>query len=597
MDKENISNKVIGAAQDQSPAQSPVQKKSVLDENVDAKLGKFHLRGSVKAVCIFAGLGLVGLFVKSLVTNGEKTNETNCNIKEHHESTSDDILKGHEATQDHIAENDAKVEGEIKIIEVKSAARIQEYAGKKGIDLKYKLGLKNAGLLYNPESGFDISTNPVAPIFDFEKEFKRTHTFPEVPDILKPIFAGVPNGFEIGMLLHCNSMFGALCFSRVRAKYLLDDSLQAPNIHVIISGKAGSGKSKFGSVFECMFEDVISAEGVKSQISDKSRRIIQIIGPSISKPRMVEILSANQGVHNYIYCPEVSDMRENLSKSSNGLTYLDLRLSLGDEKVSHMTREKGGAQGLYQLFLNTTLTGTPKEIERFFKGQIENGTSQRFCFASIPAPSAERPKLVLPDDATLGQIKQTIFEWRKLYCYCYGECSGDDTACELTFVDLGYLCERLSAWLNKQDKLVEKEQDIYLREMRREIAPRRACIAFHCGIVLHMLWGQPEDEETRQKVIDTCLFIADYITESYIYNISMMERRFYRDFSSSAGSISGRRKFSEKEIAEMAELHSILDEKGQHKYGWDTLAARFNTSFSTVKRKVQKYEQEHGNNN
>ena len=537
--------------------------RKIWNESVETRLKNMKFKGTVGALSCVGGVIVTGsaiyMYVQNRNKKREKTHETTCSIVEHRAHTSDDINKNHEASKDNMSENDNRTDNTIREIKAKAECDLMVYGGKKELDLEYKKKAKEAGLL---DSVCIPNVAGTPALVSFEEEFRRSHRFPEVPDILKPIFAGVPEGYETGMLLHSASMFGSLCFSRVRATYL-DGTAEGPNIHVVVSGAAGSGKAKFETIFHSLFEDVINAECFKSQSKDGTRKIIQIIGPDISEAKLVELLSNNQGAHLYLFAPEITDMRNKLNRQG-GLTYTDIRKSLGGEMVSHMTREKGGYQGQYKMLLNSTLTGTPQEVGKFFKGEIETGTAQRFCFTSIPVSGEVPPRLVLPDDAELDSIRHQISEWRDKYCYTIGSCSGEETASDITSVNLDYLCDQLSAWLKGQWTLASNEPDSYLKDLRITIRNRRACIAFHCGIVLHMLWGQPEDYETRQKVVDACLYIADYITEGYLYNISVMERGFYRNTPSSNAGGSTRRQFSEEEIAEMVELHSQLDERGQH---------------------------------
>lgn len=515
----------------------------------------------------------------SLIKMQEDTNATNNGIR-----------KSNADAENAKAIHSSQTDDDIRAMRARSEVEIQTYIAKKECDKRLK-----------DPSIDDRMSIKIQEQKTWEESFKASHKFPEMPGHLRPIFAGLPIGYETPMLLHLLSMHGALCFSRVRAEYL-DGTTAAPNLHVMVSGKAGSGKGKFKTVFDCLFGPLLHSERIKYQTHDERKTIEQLIGYDITEARLVELLANNQGAHLYIFSSEVSDMRYRLRKQG-GLTYTDIRKSLDNEYVSHSTREKGGTQGMYPIYLNSTLTGTPEEIKKFFQGEIESGTAQRFCFTSIPELGVElSSKLVLPGEDAMNAIRQQIDEYRAQYCYTVGGCSGDETVCDETLVDLDYLLQPLRLWLERQGRMAENEADPYLKETRISIKNRRACIAFHCGIVLHMLWGQPEDETTRQRVIDTVLYLADYITESYLYTVSMMERGYYmcapctndgKRANDECGS--KRRQFTEDEIAEMARLHRIVNEKGQHVYGWDTLANKYHTSFSTIKRKVQEYERNHSN--
>lgn len=602
---------------DESPVVSsvspvPASKKSVWDKEVDIRVLGAKFKGELKPLgiggfCILGGLcvyGLgklaVGLVKEAFTTNNDiiKDNVKTANeIGKEAAASQNRVNEGKAEAENTIAVDDNKTANEIEKMKAKADANVSEYAGKLAAKADYEekhktFVLNRDGIVVKaPAQTANLGKSGAT----FEKNFCKRHPFPELPDYLKPIFAGVPKGFENSMLVHHMSMFGALCFSRVRATYL-DGKQTGPNLHVMVTGDAGSGKSKFDDIFNFYFEDVIADESFKSQINDSSRRIFQVIGTDITESRLVMLLSDNQGTHLYIIETEISDACENL-KTKGGLTYTDIRKSLNGECVSHMTREKGSPQGKYPINLNSTLTGTPVEVKKLFKDQIESGTAQRFCFTYIPSSEKELPRLDLPDGEAKDFIRNQISEWRDKYCYTVGSCSGDETPCEITEADLSYLHGPLKNWLKGQCNKSNRESDCYLKQMRMAIYKRRANIAFNCGIVLHMMWGQPTDETTRQKVVDACLYIADYITENYIFTVSTMERGYYRNIPTATTQNSGRRMFKDEEIAEMAALHRQFNEKGQHIYGWDTLAAMYNTSFSTVSRKVKEYEKNHGNDN
>lgn len=528
------------------------------------------------AAAIAAALALIGCGAKTLLKIWTKDNEADntARVEDVKAKNAKDI-------------NSSKTDDEIRKKKAQAQIDLETYAGKKNIDFNHRKRMNDAGLL-NEEQSNKPAVHEDITSDSWEESFQATHAFPEVPDMLKPIFAGVPKGFKNAMLLHLLSMYAALVFSRVRSTYS-DGRSVSPNMHVIVIGAAGSGKGKFETMYQSLFEDVISAERIKFQNTDDTKKIIQLIGPDITEAKLGELLSNGQGAHLYLFASEVSEMRSKLKKNG-GLTYTHLRKSLENEMVSHMTKEKG-CPGLSPIYLNSTLTGTPKEVQKFFANEIESGTSQRFCFTYIPRlTTGNPPRLTLPGDDVMDNIKKQIAELRSKYCYIDGTGSGDDTVCNVTNINLNYLREELDAWNRNQKAIAERETDPYLKEMRIEISNRRERIAFSCGIVLHMLWGEPKDRATRKKVIDACLYLADYITESYLFSISKIERGFYRSVPCTTESHTPRRQFTEEEVAEMAHLHSQLDARGQHIYGWDTIGNMYNTSCTTVKRKVLEYE-------
>ena len=100
---------------------------------------------------------------------------------------------------------------------------------------------------------------------NFQKKFKM----PALRGILDTLINGVcPIGYEPAMLIHLLSMFGALCFSKVRAKYL-DGILHAPNLQLIIEGGWGTGKGKFETIHKLLFARIIATDAEKMKSIDE----------------------------------------------------------------------------------------------------------------------------------------------------------------------------------------------------------------------------------------------------------------------------------------------------------------------------------------
>ena len=67
---------------------------------------------------------------------------------------------------------------------------------------------------------------------------------PELPPMLQFVVERSPAGYEVAMTVTLLCAFAALCFSKVRAKYL-DGKVHAPNLQVLVEGNWGAGKEKF----------------------------------------------------------------------------------------------------------------------------------------------------------------------------------------------------------------------------------------------------------------------------------------------------------------------------------------------------------------
>ena len=130
-----------------------------------------------------------------------------------------------------------------------------------------------------------------------------------------------------------------------------------------------------------------------------------------------------------------------------------------------------------------------------------------------------------------------------------------------------------------------------------------ATIAFHCAIVIHMLYDNPAptNRQKRKQVVDLTLFIADYCIERFLHkygkeqNIQRklnLEAEYVEDNSAAQngnGSPSSGNTFI-TDIAELKKLHDQKDASGQSLNGWDTLAKISGMSASTVRKKIKAYE-------
>ena len=134
---------------------------------------------------------------------------------------------------------------------------------------------------------------------------------------------------------------------------------------------------------------------------------------------------------------------------------------------------------------------------------------------------------------------------------------------------------------------------------------RMAAIAFHCSIVIHMLYDNPAPAnwQKRQKVVDLTLFIADYCIERFLHKFGKaqnLQRRANKEAeyveddtpqaeqNGNSSSSSASQKITD--IAELKRLHDQKDAGGQSLYGWDTLAGMSGMSASTVRKKIKAYE-------
>jgi hypothetical protein len=434
------------------------------------------------------------------------------------------------------------------------------------------------------------------------EKFKSQFTMPELPPFLAKIMSGVPQGYEEAMLLHMLAMLGAMCFSKVRSVYL-DGIAHAANLQVVVEGNWGTGKAKFEQLFKVLFSRIISSCKNKIDLlSDPDNRIpliVQTTGIGTSMSKYVDILADNQGCHMYIFNSEVRALFYDLKKG-NGLNFDFLRKAFENGDVCRNNKARDSKNGIFPIYLNYTLTGTPADINTSFKKELEGGTLSRIAWTCIPEAGRYPGILRLPEGNELEALKDQIDDWTEAYCYQRIPCEGDEAVGEVN-VDLDYVCKALKDWNDRQFQLAEEEKN----PARKDVRMRMAAIAFHCSIVIHMLYDNPAPAnwQKRQKVVDLTLFIADYCIERFLHKFGKaqnLQRRANKEAeyveddtpqaeqngNSSASSAS--QKITD--IAELKRLHDKKDAKGQSLYGWDTLAGMSGMSASTVRKKIKAYE-------
>lgn len=457
----------------------------------------------------------------------------------------------------------------------------------------------------NAESGYNDEIEDDADAHEQNKlpwidVFKSKFTMPSLPPFLAKIMSGVPEGYEEAMMLHLLSMLGAMCFSKVRALYS-DGIVHAANLQVIVEGNSGTGKGKFEQLFKELFQRVIRRSLDKIEQMDEqeedSASIIQTTGIGTSMTRFVDILAANAGCHIYLFNSEVRALAYDLKKN-NGINFDFLRKAFENGDVCRNNKAKDSQNGIFPIFLNYTITGTPVDITTLFKKELEGGTLFRIAWTCIPEAGRYPGVLRLPVGQEIEELRDQIDNWTDKYC-CHFSPQGDDEPVEELRVDLDYVCKALDAWNDRQFELSISENN----PARKDVRLRMAAIAFHCAIVIHMLYGNPDtsDWRKRKQVVNLTLFIADYCIERFLHKFGEDQNK-QRKLNQDAELVDNDTKPTVEtapkpvkkklitDIKTLKELHDIKDENGQSKNGWDRLAILSGMSATTVKRRVREYE-------
>lgn len=475
---------------------------------------------------------------------------------------------------------------------------VAEYEQKKRIDKEYKVKEEQQ----EPEQQNTQDQGHPEQKKTWMERFRAKHPKPSLlclPDPLGYILACCPLGYFEPMLFMLLSAFGALAFSRVRAKYL-DGNLHAPNLLVIVEGNWGQGKAKFGQVFKRLFKRVIESDQKKlfeqngnQATAVKQKKIIQNVGVSVTRSKLFDVLAGNGGVHIFDFEPEIVAVNKAM-KEKNGLTTEHYCKAFDNDPVYQNNKAKDSVKGLFPVFMNVFYTGTPDAVAAFTHGNLQGGMVSRYIFSLIPDSGDQLTSVELVEDGLLDQIRDRIDDWRKLYCYTQ-DASGNDIPCPETIVDLDYVNKALRKWLDDQVPIYKADGNLARKDARARIA----AIAFHAGIVLHMLAGEPGEDrpDARNQVVGLVRYIADYVMERYMHKFSD-EQNYLREKSQQAEVV------TEKETTTTATVTPSPSKKPGRQdaprlkkehdagAGWKELGRKYGCTGNWIKKLVQRYEVE-----
>lgn len=494
-------------------------------------------------------------------------------------NTDQDIRKNIAETQTKVEIDNAHTENEIKKMQVASEIKIQERKAMYELNRDFHLESQKGNSASKPkmsQHAWIVKHHSEYPMPDYSA----------IP-LLDQILAGCPDGYQDAMILHLLTLFGGLCYSRVRAIFL-DNKMHSPSLLTIIEGVSGSGKGIFDTIYKELFQRNIESDRKKLE-NDNLGQIIQTAGINVSASKYMDILASNKGVHIYAMETEISAVKKAFSKKG-GIDSMYFRKAFDNDYVYQNNKSKDSAKGLYPVFFNCTITGTPKAIDSLInEEEVEGGTARRICFSVIPELGANSPTLELPEALELEGIRNKIDEWRSAYCFYHDSDKGDIPCAEYT-IDLDYVNKALDNWNHQQ----------YARFIKDEVAERNqvrngiACVAFHCAIVLHMLAGNPSSKQKKKRktVKELSIYIANYCMERYItrYAKTGNASQTADDVASNDPSpIQKKRKLTIEEIEQWYNVKGTLDENGK-KIGYGTIAKKLGVTKDEVRNAFKRYE-------
>ena len=361
--------------------------------------------------------------------------------------------------------------------------------------------------------------DPPTPKTWSEKFVEEYGPLPELPPMLQFVVKRSPAGYEVAMTVTLLCAFAALCFSKVRAKYL-DDKVHAPNLQVLVEGNWGTGKEKFMTALSTLFRRLFERDK-KKFLSTKEGQIIQWAGISATESKFIDIMSKNGEVHVLMVSSEVLAAVNNMRKQ-NGLTAEYYRKAFDNGEVYRGNRSKD-AQGLFRVFMNYIMTGTPGDTAKFISKELEGGTASRICWIAIPDSGRYLEALVIEESEELEKIRNQIDTWNRAFCFDRDESTGRDVPAEEHLIYIGYVNDAITTWINDDQWYKANENN---NDPRIGARGRMGAIGHHMAMIIHMLFGCPGPDmvQTRRKVVELTMYLTNYCMERFLFKFGDIQK-------------------------------------------------------------------------
>lgn len=462
---------------------------------------------------------------------------------------------------------------------------------------KVPVGYSTDDMDSSKELGSDAPGTTNDPVSWFEYYHDKFPILPfDLPPIISDYVVDCPDGFEEAVIAQLTTTLGAVCCSRVQAE-LTNGQFKRPNFQTIIEAPSGSGKSIFENIHKNLLARRIDTDRKNYMEFREKQPIMQTISMTASAPMFLDILAYNKGVHAVAFEPEIKTVGEAM-KNSNGISMDLLCKAFDNSTVTRMNKDKSAPQGEFQVCLNYVFTGTPDAVERFINRSksVEGGNAARICWCVLPSSAKELPKMIFPNEEVMENIYDEIDRMANQYSYHIND-NGDFVPADMFTVNLDYVNEKLDKWLYSQYELAKAEGN----KERDAQRGRFATMAFQCAIVYHILYGCPTDADNRKKVTQLTLYMANYFMERYLHKFGHVQNLNHAKFEAKELVTPYRGNKTPEvpieqpsglitDIPTLSALHNMKDEKGQNKYGWDTLSKMSGMPPTTVRRKISEYE-------
>lgn len=220
---------------------------------------------------------------------------------------------------------------------------------------------------------------------------------PYLPPVFREFVKCAPKDFVVPAINALMAILGTLT-SYVKAKYPYDHKWHTTSFFSIIIAPPSTGKGFVGQYMDLLFEDLrlrdfisqareniylsfVNKKGANDKAPDKPKVSLRIIPPKNSEAELLEKQSYNCGYHMFTYAAEMDSWAKGV-RAAGGNKDDMIRIAWDNEVYGQQFKASNTFKGEVNLYWNVLITGTPKQIEKYFK-DVENGLVTRCCFTPI----------------------------------------------------------------------------------------------------------------------------------------------------------------------------------------------------------------------
>lgn len=403
--------------------------------------------------------------------------------------------------------------------------------------------LKDRGYYVDPREKKEDTSEPED---EYAEESALLSRMPTLPPVFREYVNAAPTEYKLPTIFALLPIMGTLA-TYLQAEYY-DGAVHTPSFFTIIYAPAGSGKSFINRFLELDIDkshaanlmheivqrDFISnartnlwntfanTKGANDKGKVRPKTSVRLMETITSQADMLPVMKDNQGMHMFMFAPEIDTMIKGMKSGGGGDKNDIFRVAWDNGTYGQSYRNSISFRGKVALYLNVLATGTPAQCAKLFK-DVENGLVTRCSFTDLgqqefakfqPWKKFSKKDLQVIDNfrrrCDAATYMQTLsFDLSTLDEYDTEEKFDADVPWEYRFrgrttVDLASINKALLKWLETQRVQAEKDAD-FARDVFRK---RAAGKAFRVALLCYACWNKVGKRE--QKIIqDFALWFAD----------------------------------------------------------------------------------------